>query len=251
MRRSTAVSPVPPPPTPAEKHVLLHHKTNSHKGSQRGDSPLPALERITSRVSDVHYSYIRVELERWSLSRFTFDWEGNWDDQFNQAALQFFLKLFDQAIIARQYGISALAEFRDPTVITSITFAQFKALARIYKAQIENPNVLEDRHHESTLRKSQQDVSAQPNLINPVRRLTDVFVLLVCFQRAHEYLSFLKLCGTKQEIASIFQRRNYAIMGSVETVHISSRGRSMTEKHVTIPAWWSEKTHALMCVIEN
>lgn len=82
--------------------------------------------------------------------------------------LQFFLKVFDQAIVSQQYGVSPLGGPRNQTVITAVTFAHFKALATLYKAQVEHPTVLEDRYHNATIQKSQQDVSTKLCCINHI-----------------------------------------------------------------------------------
>lgn len=61
----------------------------------------------------------------------------------------------------------------------------------------------------------------------------------------------MKEGGVPREIASIFQRKNYAIMGDFEEVEIKSGGRVQKERRVYYPLWWSNKMITLMKFMET
>ncbi|KAH9807967.1 hypothetical protein DFH28DRAFT_1199648 [Melampsora americana] len=227
MRRLDATSPIPPPPTPSEKLALENKYAEAEYPDNLSPFLLPhnPLLRITNRISDTFYKTLEMSLQRWGLTRYTFDWDGNFDDAFNQISLQFFLKTFVLAVDTLEYGIKPSRKFRDSTQLSAVVFRAFKSLRAGYKAQVENPLILKDRYEATEARKEQES------------RLT-------------ECRNFLKASGVCRKIASIFRRKKFMIMGDVEVVEIKASGRLQKERRVYYPQWWSETMIIFMKFLE-
>lgn len=161
MRRPNATSAIPPPPTSSERLALEGQYAEADFPDDLAPCLLPAnpLLRITNRISDTFYNTIEMTLRRWGLVRFTFDWDGNFDDAFNQISVQFFLKTFELAVNTKEYGLDRLKKYRDTVQIGAVVFRAFKSLRAGYKAQISNPLVLQDRYESNEARKEKESVS--------------------------------------------------------------------------------------------
>lgn len=228
MRRPDATSPIPSPPTTSEKLALENQYAEADYPDDLAPCLLPPnpLVRITNCVSDTFCNTLEMTLRRWGLARFTFDWDGNFDDAFNQISVQFFLKTFKLAINTFEYGLRPLTKYRDTRQLVAVVFRAFKSLRAGYKAQISNPLVLRDRYESNESKKETE------------LRLT-------------EYREFLKQSGVCREIASVFKRKNFMIMGEVEEVETRIGRQIEKERRVYHSQWWSEKMIKFMNFLEK
>ncbi|EGG00882.1 uncharacterized protein MELLADRAFT_92831 [Melampsora larici-populina 98AG31] len=67
----------------------------------------------------------------------------------------------------------------------------------------------------------------------------------------NEYLSYLVKTGVSEPLASIFQPRNYLIMGDIVEFKSLTRVYPVREVHYVIPQWWSKKMICFIRYIEE
>ncbi|EGG06096.1 uncharacterized protein MELLADRAFT_63656 [Melampsora larici-populina 98AG31] len=75
----------------------------------------------------------------------------------------------------------------------------------------------------------------------------DTFQNQVC----KDYFDFLIKSGANPVYVSIFQLRNYTMMGDVFEVKVMAGDHLVNELHFSIPQWWSRKTICFMETIEK
>lgn len=193
MNRIDACAPLPSPPTDAEKQAV---KVRFSIASTDPNETSPCSTQVTITlayegvVSEGFADYIRSSLSRWSMSRFTHDWEGRFEDEFNQTALQCFLHTFKQAIAAVEYGVP-LHPPGTPIVngipqpitdydlkLTAMYYVHIQTLHAQYKAQVKNPGILTVRKNEARVRKAAKDVSTPIKLQGAVdlNHMTDILL---------------------------------------------------------------------------
>lgn len=162
MCRPTAKHPIPPPPTASEKLAVQNTCPDIH---QLLDAEIPvgrSIERTTKEVSDNLYRYIDMTLQRLHLHRYTCDWYGNYDDDYNQLSLHVFLKTFTHAVVSLEYGLKPRAIYRDETLLSAVFLQVFKTLSTAYKAQENNPDILQERGEDRKVRMEKHSVSVFP-----------------------------------------------------------------------------------------
>lgn len=161
MNRFNGTSAFPPPPTEEEKHRLGRLVPSA--AQQPSDSApcivdAPVLTATKGVVSEGFADYVRLTLSRWGLHRFTYDWDGHFDDQYNQTGLQIFLKTLNQALPAAAYGTPLHAPVTD-TLLSAVYYTHItKTLIPQYRAQHKNSNVLSNRRDAARVRKAQNEV---------------------------------------------------------------------------------------------
>jgi hypothetical protein len=133
MNRKTATSLIPAPPTEAEMNLAMK-RTGSHSDNYFPTPDQVVLEKPSQITDDFHGFLISLFL-RWRFRRFTFDWDGDFDDEYNQYASQFVVKTFRQAVGAREYGVIVLP--RDGFQLFTMVHKQFKTLKKSYQAALK------------------------------------------------------------------------------------------------------------------
>jgi hypothetical protein len=163
MNRKKGTCPIPPPPSTLEKDELEGRFPTDDDFPSEHDLPcIPASATILARspkISDNFHDYLLSFLRRWGLRRFTFDWDGNFDDRYNQISLQLFLRTFKQALLAREYGVNKVKIPRDDLMLSAMVYRHFKTLLKDYKSITTNSSHLSDKLEGNTTRRAQQRVS--------------------------------------------------------------------------------------------
>ncbi|KAH9807268.1 hypothetical protein DFH28DRAFT_1139682 [Melampsora americana] len=216
MGRSDACTPLPPPPSNSEKQKITIAVPSVSAYPSDSVPPLtPMNQKLADHgvISQGFADYIRTSLSRVGLTRFTYDWEGRFEDQFNQFALQFFLNTFKQGILAFEYGIGIRQPIDDIDLkLTAFFYIHIQTLKAQYKAQLKNPNVLNTRKDASRVRKAKVD-------------------------RCTDYAEYLSEIGANKNLIDIFV--DYHVVG--EEVDEKDNSKSGSDRQVIIPSWWSEK----------
>lgn len=169
-----------------------------------------------------HFPEVEKEFKRWGIRRFSFDYEADFDDRVNNLGCQIFWNSFHHAIDNHAYHLKINIDLLTREVILRVLSTQFNRLAVMYRNQCKNSEVL--AYHYMIAQKKK------------------VF---------EEYRDFLLKSGADPVYISIFQPRNYTMMGDVFEVKVVAGQHSVDELHVAIPEWWSRKTLAFMETIEN
>lgn len=160
MSRPSAKHPIPPPPTVAEKRAIQNPLSDNY---QLPDAEIPvghSIERTTNAVSEPFYRYIETTLERLHVHRYTCDWYGNFDDDYNQLALHIFLKTFTHAVVTLEYGLKPRTIYRDEHLLSAIFLQAFINLSTDFKAQVHNPTILQERGEDRKIRMEKHSVSS-------------------------------------------------------------------------------------------
>lgn len=163
MGRVDACSPLPPPPTDEERARVESAAPNI---SAYPSESAPLLVSVPSKaiaaegvISKNYASYLLMSLAQSAMDRFTHDWEGHFDDPYNQISLQFFLRTFRQSLPGAEYKVTLVAPVND-TLLSAVYYVHIvKTLIPQYKAQTKNTNILMVRKENARIRKAKLEVS--------------------------------------------------------------------------------------------
>ncbi|EGG09681.1 uncharacterized protein MELLADRAFT_103724 [Melampsora larici-populina 98AG31] len=107
-------------------------------------------------------------------------------------------------------------------IVLPVILEQFNLLARKYKDQCNNPEVLEYHY-----------VVAQKKKV------------------LEQYRAYMIKSGASPRLVSIFQPRNYSLLGDFFEVKVSAAITSVNEVHFLVPKWWSKDTLSFIETIEK
>lgn len=162
MGRVDACSPLPLPPT-NEERIRVQLTAPDPSADPNDSAPLmievPAGAIAAKGVISQHFAdYLLLKLAQWSMGRFTHDWEGHFDDPYNQISLRLFLQTFRQGLPGAEYKVTLCAPVND-TLLSAVYYVHVvKTLLPQYKAQAKNANVLMVRKENSRIRKAKLEV---------------------------------------------------------------------------------------------
>ncbi|EGG10411.1 uncharacterized protein MELLADRAFT_93357 [Melampsora larici-populina 98AG31] len=225
MCRESESSPIPPSLSNLEKEGLIERFPV--------DSPIPHTSSmpvidstdfvkvgIHMKPDDLYE--VEMDLKRFGLRRFSFDWETDLVDRVNFLARELFWNSFYRATQSDAYKYQISVHLLRRQIILPVLSAEFNRLALMYKEQCRNTDVLEYHYMVAEKKKA-----------------------------CKEYHDFLVKSGVAPAFVNIFQPRNYAIMGDIYEVKVMSGSHSVDQLHIAIPRWWSQATISFMEVIEG
>ncbi|EGG09685.1 uncharacterized protein MELLADRAFT_60768 [Melampsora larici-populina 98AG31] len=165
---------------------------------------------------------VEMDLKRFGLRRFSFNWEAGFDNRANKLAGELFWTSFYRAIKSRSYKYIITPHVLTREIVYPVFIIEFNHLRSKYKTQCSSLEVLQFH-----------------SMVNAKE--------MVC----KEYSECLIKEGVNEVFISIFQPRNFMIMGNESEVMIKAGNAVIKEIHVEIPRRWSEKTIRFMEVIEQ
>ncbi|EGG11508.1 uncharacterized protein MELLADRAFT_59731 [Melampsora larici-populina 98AG31] len=225
MCRESDTSLIPPSLSKVEKEGLMDR---FHVGAELPQTSSIPLISVTDFVrTGVHiaardFSEVELELMRWGVRRFSFDWEAEWDNRANALSREIFWNSFHRAIRYGSYQFTISSDILTREIILPVVERQFKRLALIYQDQCRNTEVV-DYHY----------------VIAEKKKL------------CKEYREYLVKCGASPPLASIFQPRNYPMFGDVVEATVIVGTHQVKELHFAIPQWWSQKAASYIECIEE
>ncbi|EGG06208.1 uncharacterized protein MELLADRAFT_63532 [Melampsora larici-populina 98AG31] len=225
MCRESESSPIPPSLSEQEMKALLE---NFPVGEPLPHGSSPALLSSTDFANTgIHlkaeaFAEIEQDLMCWGLRRFSFNWKSDTEDRVNKLACKVFWNSFYRATQAHSYKFSISCHLLRRDIAIPVFVEEFNRLAVKYQKQCESPAVLE--YHNMVAKKK---------------------------QACNEYRTYLVKSHADPGLSSIFQPRNYAIMGDILEVRVTVGMHSITDLHFEIPRWWSEKTICFMELLET
>ncbi|KAK4696060.1 hypothetical protein P7C70_g8438, partial [Phenoliferia sp. Uapishka_3] len=225
--RPNATSPIPDPPTPVEKEALeSRYPTNAELPTKHSNYILPRKPTLLKQkyINDNFHDYILSLMRRWGILRFTFDWNGNFDDRYNQVMLQFFIRTFCQGSLSGQFGTLVQTGDRDILVLTSMIGLHWITLCGQYTAQQKNPFALKKSRADGTIQKAKE-------------RARDI------------HLNLLGNAGVHPDIVAIF--RSPQVMPEEHLVSVPTNVGPRVHRECRPHQWWSEKALAFMIFLEQ
>ncbi|EGG07841.1 uncharacterized protein MELLADRAFT_105506 [Melampsora larici-populina 98AG31] len=200
MCRESYCSPIPPSLSKAEKEGLV---ARFPVGCQLFGKSSPTLIAITDLVKtgihmnqDDDFEAVKMELMRWGLCCFSFDWESNLFDHVNTLALEVFWNSFNGAIESLAYKFKIDKDLLKRENILPVLLHQFKRDVVMYKGKCQNLEVLE--YHYMVAKKKVKS-------------------------------------GVDVNVTTIFHPRNYTVMGEFFKVTVTSGTCSVEELHFELP----------------
>ncbi|EGG11170.1 uncharacterized protein MELLADRAFT_92374 [Melampsora larici-populina 98AG31] len=224
MCRDSEASPIPPTLSAHEQKDMLERFPEGQPLPHGTSMPMidvTDFEKTGVHLSPHRFEDLELELKRWGLRRFSFKWEADLEERVNVLAQGIFWNSFYNAIKNRYYNFSVHQDILRLEIIMPVFKTQFKRLSFMYHEQCSNNKIL-DGHYKLAEKKK-------------------IF---------KEYADYLIKCGAARPLASIFQPRNYLIMGDIAEVQLMSSGYPAREVHYVIPRWWSEQMIAFIKAIE-
>ncbi|EGG06762.1 uncharacterized protein MELLADRAFT_62933 [Melampsora larici-populina 98AG31] len=225
MCRETSTSAIPPSLSQAELRGFIERFP--------AGTPLPhgtsvALIDVTDffktgvHMNDIGFVETEEDLKRWGLRRFSFDWDANIEDRVNASLCELFWISFYRAIQSEYYRFTINPHVLSRAYVLPVLSAHFRHLRSMYHTQCNNQDVINYHFKIEEKQKEWKD-----------------------------YSDYLIKSGAPEGIVSIFQPRNFWVMGDRTNVRVTVGNRVVEEVHVIIPRWWSEETLRLMEVIEK
>ncbi|KAI7957552.1 hypothetical protein MJO28_004647 [Puccinia striiformis f. sp. tritici] len=187
MRRRKATEPVPAPPTIHERDRIegffnvCDTPPNDSAGPRIQQREVVPIEG-SPKVDNDYVQYIHATMQRWGISRFTMDWDQNWDNRFNQIMSQFFLRVWKWGLACNRFGLPAQHEASkinmDEHTLMAIYWRHCKSLRRYFKRGKKGGEKLAQDQTKNTARQSLkrksvarqlylQQQGVHPNFIEP------------------------------------------------------------------------------------
>ncbi|EGG03555.1 uncharacterized protein MELLADRAFT_109177 [Melampsora larici-populina 98AG31] len=225
IRVHSEASPIPPSLSELEKDGLLERfpvGSQLPHGSSRTLIEHTDFVKTGGHMKPTDFTEVEKDLMRWGIRRFSFDWESDLEDRVNTLAREVFWNSFYRAIQSRSYKFTINQHLLRRQMILPVLEIQFKRHASMYKQQCQNEEIMVYHH------------------------------MLAEKQRVfEEYRAYLIKSGVEPKLTSIFQPRNYSVMGNCFEVKVIAGVCFVDELHFQIPRWWSDKTISLMELIES
>lgn len=116
MCRRTATSPLPPAPSQEERaRIAQLWPTSDDAPDENVDTRLSTsgtLEYYDPSYSDELQEHVQGLLQRWRVSKFTWHYEGHWDDRWNQVMVTILIKAFYQVrkhpVVCQLFSMNSL-----------------------------------------------------------------------------------------------------------------------------------------------